>query len=56
VALSTSLNPTQCYPWGFGNSGPLEYRASLLPSTTYYWRVGFVYDGDITNIIYWSEQ
>jgi len=57
LAFSTSPNPTGCNASGFGSSGPKQVVAwyNLQPSTTYYWRVGAVYNYDYSNK-YWSEQ
>jgi hypothetical protein len=57
LAFSTGPHPTGCNASGFASSGPHQIVAwyNLSSSTTYFWRVGAVYNGDYDNPN-WSEE
>jgi len=57
LTFSTSPNPTTCRASGFVGNGVRQITAwfNLDPSTTYYWRVGAVFNNDSSNI-YWSDE
>ena len=57
LAFSTSLNPTVCQAYGFASNGTHQIITwyNLSSNTTYYWRVGAVYDDDYAHPN-WSEE